>query len=202
MGSGELRERLLGWMPILMLAAVVAGVKDVDRHRALSTKTSERLGGRDAGEISWKINRALAAEGTPLVECRAQSLEELDELIALLRDHADERLDAMYAESDGRKLRGASRAAARTEAAAVALRDARCAHALMLWAHHLTADARRELVHERDVSLPTLPEYDERFAAALGSDAYRKHGFTFQAASTNGALFSFRVSSLETPLSG
>ena len=150
-----------------------------DVLRAKRTTQTARVGGTTHGEIAEKINAQVAAAGVPQRECGAHSLEELNQLTRDLFCHLSDALGAHYDGADGRKPRFGSiaeyEAAWAAEAASVAadatggahdaLRAAKCAENLMLFTHHTTDEAKRALVHELGVTLPTLP--------ALNATAHR-----------------------------
>ena len=162
-----------------LLSLGAEALNEADHRRARQTGPSERLRGRDAVDVAAKINAALRAAKTPLRDCETVSLTYAEAVLRILSDAADPALDAVYA--DGRKRRPSQRSRRpSSDAAFRAKRDAMCAEMLMLWAHHLTEEARAELRHV--VRLPTLPVFNETLAESLDPEtaaAYRR-GFTCQ----------------------
>eukprot|EP01065_Artemidia_motanka_P026075 TRINITY_DN3099_c0_g1_i5.p1 TRINITY_DN3099_c0_g1~~TRINITY_DN3099_c0_g1_i5.p1 ORF type:complete len:486 (+),score=171.41 TRINITY_DN3099_c0_g1_i5:62-1519(+) len=111
-----------------------------------------------AKDVFRVINAALLKGDAAVRRCSEWTHEELTALTLRLLQHADAGLNDQYERrSDNRKLRGSWGNPLRTPNA----RDGLCAELIMIWTHHLPAQARKELA--KAVVLPSMPaELDEK----------------------------------------
>lgn len=140
-----------------------------DLARAQTSKHSGKVSGKSAAEIATKINKHLESSVSNLKECRSFSHEELNGIVRKMSQLFSAELQDAYAEKDLRTRREKSledfekrwsledpEFEADPESAE-ALREAKCAEVLMLWAHHVPQIGKEAL---RDMALPKLPEFN------------------------------------------
>jgi len=136
-----------------------------------SSSDARRMGGRTFTDMASKINAHLVAQGTVLKECREFELPALDDLVRQMWCHLSEDLHSVYKAHGGdlRKLRFSSleeferhwaqvNSAAEADGADAvhALKEAKCAEALMLYTHHVPEEAKALL---KASAMPTMPAY-------------------------------------------
>jgi hypothetical protein len=137
-----------------------------DLARARTRKQGGSLAGSNPREIADKINQHLSSVASQKA-CEEFALEDLNNVVRVLFPHLSEELSGIYQGDDGRSRRFKTLAEYERawekdgEHDFETLRDAKCAEALMLWAHHLSESGKARFKHQ----LPTLPTYD----AAKGS---------------------------------
>jgi hypothetical protein len=147
--------------------AIKASVADL--ARAQTTKHTGKVSGKSTAEIASKINKHLEKSVSNLKECQSFSHEELNGIVRKMSQLFVAELGDAYAEKDLRNRREKSledfekrwssedpEFQADPESAE-ALREAKCAEVLMLWAHHVPQMGKEAL---RDVALPRLPEFN------------------------------------------
>jgi len=143
--------------------ALNSGVSNADLKRARKSSASV-LSGRDHREIADKINAHVSKQHGLVKSCSDHTLLELNDQIRALFPHLNTVLQAAYSEGDGRVRRFESlaqyEAAWAAEVDSNALREAKCAEVLMLWAHHVSESSKRSL----NQVLPTLPVYNASMA--------------------------------------
>jgi len=145
-------------------------VSKADLVRAKSIKQSGRLAGSSPEEIADKINGHIDKLGLPTKQCSDYSLTELNDLVREMFPHLNEDLNDIYGSAtDLRTRRFATLAEYEkqweedAEHAVEVIRDAKCAEAVMLWAHHLSEGGKQAL---RQKELPTVPTYDAEKASS------------------------------------
>eukprot|EP01065_Artemidia_motanka_P026076 TRINITY_DN3099_c0_g1_i6.p2 TRINITY_DN3099_c0_g1~~TRINITY_DN3099_c0_g1_i6.p2 ORF type:complete len:392 (+),score=147.75 TRINITY_DN3099_c0_g1_i6:78-1178(+) len=160
--------RLASAAVLLVAAAVTASGAPSAGHQAdaadLRRAATARPGpgsavrAASAKDVFRVINAALLKGDAAVRRCSEWTHEELTALTLRLLQHADAGLNDQYERrSDNRKLRGSWGNPLRTPNA----RDGLCAELIMIWTHHLPAQARKELA--KAVVLPSMPaELDEK----------------------------------------
>jgi len=148
----------------VFLANPARTVSTADLVRAKSIKQSSRLGGVSPQEIAEKINGHMVKLGLPTKECSEFSLAELNSLVREMFPHLNQDLNDIYGDAtDLRTRRFATLAEYEkhweedAEHAVEVIRDAKCAEAVMLWAHHLSEGGKQAWGQKE---LPTVPAYD------------------------------------------
>lgn len=176
------RTTLIG---AIFCCAIVASA-DPDLVRARQVKPRSAFRGHDFEAIATTLNRHLTNSGFATRPCSNHSLTELDELVRILLESHDARLDEVYQKvGDRRSLRHSNADAWRAESEHVdaadvahsrilhdALRDGKCADIAMLWAHHVPTRSRGMLA-QFGHAVPLLSTIDHRptLAALEGSTA-------------------------------
>jgi len=142
----------------------------LDLIRAKNTQQSGRLSGSSPKIIADKINGHMSKLGLPIKECSTFTLDELNDLVREMFPHLNQDLNDIYGTAvDLRSRRFATLAEYETlweedaEHAVEVIRDAKCAEAVMLWAHHLTEGGKSALGQRE---LPTVPTYDTQKASS------------------------------------
>jgi hypothetical protein len=159
----------------VFLASPSRTVSRADLVRAKSTEQNGRLGGSSPQEIADKINGHIDKLGLPTKQCSDYSLDELNQVIRDMFPHLNEDLNDIYGSAtDLRTRRFATLAEYEkhweedAEHAVEIIRDAKCAEAVMLWAHHLSEGGKQAWSQKE---LPTVPTYD---AEKASSENYQK----------------------------
>jgi len=137
-----------------------------DLARAQTRIHSGHVAGSSTSEQTEKINAHLRLQGVQLKDCADHSNEELNEIVRWMWPHISDELQQIYVGKDLRQrahktlsefeTRWEQEAAVEDESAIEALRDAKCAEVLMLWAHHIPESGKRAL---KDMVLPSLETF-------------------------------------------
>jgi len=127
---------------------------------------SGHVSGASSAEQTKKINAHLKSQGLNLKSCTEHTHKELNDVVRSMWPFMSEDLQSVYAGKDLRqrahqKLEDFEtrweREASIVDASALsALRDAKCAEVLMMWAHHITQSGKHAL---RSIVLPVLEEF-------------------------------------------
>ena len=130
---------LLFVSPLLLPASARCPVHTTDRNRANSQVPSSSLSARTPHGIASKINAHVRkTAGVHVRDCADHSIAELNATLERLRFHQSDELAKIYGKDSLRALPEAYDAAGELdEIARGVLRDAMCAQALMMWAHHI-----------------------------------------------------------------
>jgi len=154
----------------VFLASPSRTVSKADLVRAKSTKQGGRLGGSSPAEIADKINGHIVKLGLPTKECSEYTLAELNDFVREMFPHLNQDLNDIYGSATDLRTRRFSTLAEYekhweedAEHAVEVIRDAKCAEAVMLWAHHLSEGGKQVLSKKE---LPTVPVYDAEKATS------------------------------------
>jgi hypothetical protein len=146
----------------------------VDLARAQLRSQPGRLAGSSAEEIAEKLNEHMA-KVVATKPCDDHSIEELNDVVRDMFGQLSDELQQIYVDSgDARSRRFATLAEYEqswmedAEHAIEVVRHAKCAEAVMLWAHHLSEGGKQAWSQKE---LPTVPTYD---AEKASSETYQK----------------------------
>lgn len=134
--------------------AHVADKDDLVRAATRRPLASSPVAADSHAGVFHAIDRHLRAAGVPVRACEDHSHSDLTRIIDQFDSRRDGQLQRLY---ESRMDRRAVRFTAGGENKTAAIRDALCAHAVMMWAHHLPAAARKELSEDATFALPLMP---------------------------------------------
>mmetsp|Transcript_19898 Transcript_19898/g.59267 ORF Transcript_19898/g.59267 Transcript_19898/m.59267 type:complete len:225 (+) Transcript_19898:147-821(+) len=152
------------WFLLSFALGAAASLTDEDIDRAVRRVPGAAFRGHDLAAANVRLNERLRARGQRFKACGAFSHDELRTVQRRLYELTNDTLLSVYPEHDGRAPRFSSLAeldahhasfkAMDASADAGALRDGLCTEAVMMFVHHLSEAARRDLSE----TLPLLPE--------------------------------------------
>jgi hypothetical protein len=124
-----------------------------DLTRAQKPKASA-LVGESPEEIAAKLNQVLRTAGGASKACDDHSVEELNEIMKLLEEVSDEKLQDIYVQNSDIRARRLTSAQSSNDDKTT--RHTRCFQIGELWAHHLAESVKKSLAQK----VPELPVFD------------------------------------------
>lgn len=164
----------------MMASAASAALTTADLQRAMTPKPlpGSHVLGSNGKEIFSNMNKHLESQPYDTKACESWSHEELNNLAALLWQHRDQDLAAMYEvkgdkrafhfeeglnyknklwEQEQERVSKSPKEHGPGTDSYDTVRDGKCAEMVMWWIHHLPASAREALVGMKGFQVPLLP---------------------------------------------
>lgn len=126
-----------------------------DLTRARSPRASA-LAGDSPEEIATKLNRVLRTAGGASKACDDHSVEELNEIMKLLLEVSDEKLQDIYVQNGDVRARRLTSEYEQESRDDKTTRHSKCFQIGELWAHHLSESVKKTLAQK----VPELPVFD------------------------------------------